>query len=84
MTIVIAFLLIILGTWWMSELLRKRRDLAEANPERWAKEWEEAKGKPDPWPYTSQINRLGFVLRQVKAFFPILGGIFFFMAVMKI
>jgi len=78
--VVIGLWLALLTTWFMGEALRKRIDYAEADPSRWAREFEESRGISAPWPSTEGIDQLAILLRMIKTFTPIAGGILFFLA----
>jgi hypothetical protein len=71
-------LLGLVGSWCMGEMLREQINYAESNAARWADEWEKTKGRKNPWPYTKDIDRLGSLLRIVRTFIPIVGGVLFF------
>jgi hypothetical protein len=65
----------VVGSWWLSESLRRRVGYGEADNMRWEKEFQDARGKSVDWPFTSSIDRVGFLTRQIKAGFTLLGGI---------
>jgi hypothetical protein len=78
--VVIGLWLTLITSWLMSEFLRKRINYAEQDPQRWAREFEESRGKEFPWPYTEGIDSLGILLRFFKTIIPITGGVSFFLA----
>lgn len=65
----------VVGSWWLSESLRRRVEYGEDDNARWEKEFEDARGKSVDWPFTTSIDRVGFLTRQIKAGFTLLGGI---------
>jgi hypothetical protein len=67
----------LVGARRMSELHRTRFAYAEADQERWRKDFELTKGKVDPWPFTLEIERLGAFMRECKTWLPIIGGVLF-------
>ncbi|MFT3783533.1 MAG: hypothetical protein QM790_16085 [Nibricoccus sp.] len=86
LSIVIVFsglALTLFGTWHMARLLDYRVKNAEKNPANWKKGFDDSKGKVDPWPYTQKIEDLGSTLRLLKTFAPLLGGLFFVIAVIQ-
>lgn len=80
--VVTGLLLVLLGTWINSELLREQANYAERNPERWAKELEKFRGVESAWPSTRLIDNIAIGLRVVKTFMPIFGGILFILALL--
>jgi hypothetical protein len=66
----------VVGSWSLSESLRRRIEYGEASPQRWEKEFQDASGKSVAWPFSSSIERIGFLTRQIKAGFTLLGALF--------
>jgi hypothetical protein len=66
----------VVGSWLLSESLRKRVEYGESNSAQWATEFEAAAGKCVAWPFTEGIETLGIQMRRVKAGFTLLGGVF--------
>ena len=60
----------LLGTRLMSKSLYARHEYAEADLDRWGRDYETAKGTPGAWPYTSGIQKLGAALRELKLWAP--------------
>lgn len=66
---------------YMGELHRKRVEYAESSLDRWRKEFSETLGGQGvPWPFTEKIENLGWLTRELKAWLPILAGLFFLIA----
>jgi hypothetical protein len=65
------------GAKVMSELHRERLLYAENDPLRWRGEFDESHGRAVPWPFTSDIESLGYLLRWCKTWLPLGGGILF-------
>lgn len=81
MAITIGFLgLNLLGARWMTVLYKKRCEYANENKEQWEKEFEEAAQVTSSWPYTKLIENLGFWLRLLKAWAPVIAGILFILS----
>lgn len=59
-------------SWWASEEHRKIFEFAEGHGDEWKKQFEEAKGKRTPWPFTQSIEIVGRWLRRVKGAFPLI------------
>lgn len=72
----------LLGAKRMSELHRVRMDYSEEAPERWRREYEAAHGQRVSWPFTDEIERLGFVLRLTKTWLPLAGGLLLLIGVL--
>lgn len=64
----------------LGELHRYRAKYAEKDPVRWEREFQNAKGKLVPWPYTPLILHLATFFRWARLLFPILAGILFVIA----
>jgi hypothetical protein len=54
------------GAWRLSEKLRIQNDYGEANPDRWAREFNEYRQKGSPWPFTKSIENTGKRMRLWK------------------
>ncbi len=81
--VIISLGLGLLGTKWMSELLRRRIDYADADSKRWQREWDATTSLVDPWPYTEGIDLLGRWLRELKAWLPIAAGALFLLGLFR-
>ena len=81
--VVAALLLSVFGAKWMGELHRKQIDRAESNLEIWNSEFKQNAGKRVPWPFTSQIESLGRISREVRVWLPLLAGIAFLIALVS-
>ena len=78
MTIVVIFIGVNLFlTLRMTGLYRQRVEYADDDKDRWNREFEGGENTPSAWPYTSDIQSLGTVIRLLKTWAPILGGIAF-------
>jgi len=55
-------------------LLRRRYSYAEGDPARWAREFEQNKGKDVPWPSTAAIDTIGAILREFRTWLPLIAG----------
>jgi hypothetical protein len=73
----------LLGARWMAELHRARIQHAEKNHLNWQLEYKQTAESNDPWPYTSKIENLGYLLRLAKAWLPLIGGAVFIFALIK-
>jgi hypothetical protein len=80
--VVSALLLSVFSAKWMGELHRKQVNHAESDLGRWGAEFKENAGKRVPWPFTSRIERLGRVTRELKAWLPLLAGMAFLIALL--
>jgi len=65
----------VIGSWCLSESLRRRFEWAEGNKLVWQQEFNDAVGKRVAFPFTSFHERAGFWMRQIKGTFPLLGGL---------
>lgn len=63
------------GAWFLSESLRRRFEWAEGHDSEWTAEFNAAKGKRVPFPFTKAQERLPFWLRQVKGSLPLISAI---------
>jgi hypothetical protein len=70
----------LVGAKVMGELHKKRADYAAEDLERWNRAYEASIGRRDPWPFTVGIEILGRVLREIRTWLPLLGGVAFFIA----
>lgn len=66
----------VIGSWYLSESLRRRFEWAESHEAEWKKEFDEAVGKRDPFPFLERHERAGLLVRQIKGLFPLIGGMF--------
>ena len=64
----------VIGAWFMSESLRKRFEWAEGHDVEWNAEFNAAKGKRVPFPFTAVQESLPLWLRQVKGSFPLISA----------
>lgn len=64
----------------LSEDHRRRMNWAEEHAVQWRKEFNEARGKRSPWPFTQAILNWGRFFRECRAWLPIIGGLFFLIA----
>ena len=74
--VLVALVVNVLGSWILSGRLRSRSFYAESDYERWNREFEDAKGKQTPWPFTATIDGIGKWMRWVKAALTIASGVF--------
>jgi hypothetical protein len=77
-----ALLLLLLGLIQaerMAAFHDARSEYAETSPQRWDNEFEAAKAdtRPNPWPYTAQIERWGSWGRRWKTWLPVVGSVLF-------
>jgi hypothetical protein len=79
-TVVVSLAIGLVGAWKLGGMLRQRAIYAEADRQRWNREFEENSGKETPWPFTSTIDKLAVFLRWTRTFLPVLGGMFFLLA----
>jgi hypothetical protein len=70
----------LVGAWKLGGMLRKRAFYAEADRDRWQREFDVNSGKETPWPFTKTIDNLGTLLRWTRTFLPVAGGAFFVVA----
>ncbi len=66
----------VLGSWVLSELMRSQISRAESNYGGWAKEFAEAKGTSDPWPFSEGMEITGKLMRWTRSTFVLASGIF--------
>jgi hypothetical protein len=83
MVVIVGLGLNVVGVKLMSEQHKSRINYAEANLSRWRLQFEQNTGRVDPWPYTKKIELLGYAMREVKTWFPLIAGVFFIIALMK-
>jgi hypothetical protein len=81
--VIFALLLGVFGAKWMGELHRRQVDHAESDLTRWDAEFKANAGKRVPWPFTSAIEYFGRVMRELKAWLPLLAGIAFLIALIR-
>ncbi|MBN2438511.1 MAG: hypothetical protein JXL20_07905 [Deltaproteobacteria bacterium] len=67
----------LLATRWMICMHYRQFLYAEEDPARWAKEFQESRGKRSFWPYTKKIEYLGIMLRGIKTWAPVLAALLF-------
>ncbi len=67
----------LLATRWMIKWHYKQYLYADANPERWEKEFEKSKTRQTAWPYTEKTQNLGVWLRRLKVWAPVIATVFF-------
>lgn len=81
MATTIAFLgLNLLGSRWMILLYKERCEYANNNKKQWEKEFHEAETAPSSWPYTKSIENIGFALRILKTWAPVIAGLLFILS----
>jgi hypothetical protein len=69
----------LISAWRMSEAHREQCERAEREPRTWNNEYAEFSSKRHAWPFTDEIENLGWVVRGIKTFLPLLsGGIFIY------
>jgi len=73
--VLIALVVNVIGSWVLSELLRKRAFYAESDYPRWAREFNHAYGIITSWPFTDSIDGIGRWMRWIKASITIASGI---------
>jgi len=66
----------VIGTWCLSESIRRRFEWAEGHEADWKTQFDDAVGKRVPFPFTTFHESVGFWMRQIKAVFPLIGAIF--------
>lgn len=71
------------GAYVMSQWHRERIDYASDDLDRWEGECSEALKGHTAWPFTKQIERLGYALRMQKTGLPLLSGALFIIALFK-
>ncbi len=70
----------LLGSGWLGLLLRRRIAYAEENVPRWEKQFDDNKGKSTYWPSSRTIDWSAFALQAAKILLPVIGGVFFLIA----
>jgi hypothetical protein len=73
--VLVALVVNVLGSWILSEVLRRRIFYAEEDYPRWEAEFKVARGKKDPWPFTNAIGNIGRWMRWIKATLTIASGV---------
>ena len=81
--VILGLLVNVAGAKWMGELHRRRIEYAEKDAERWEREFNETKGKIDPWPFSDGIESLGRLMREVRTWLPLVGGVLFLIALLR-
>jgi hypothetical protein len=72
------------GTKLMGEMLCERIRYAEKNYSRWQSEFDTNAIKPNPWPWTKEIELLAKGMREVKIWLPVVaGGLFIVALILK-
>ena len=64
----------VIGSWILSESLRKRIAYGVGNAVKWKEEYDESVAKDVAWPFTDQIQNTGKYMRWVKAGFTLASG----------
>ena len=67
----------LVGAKYLGDLHNRQIAHAGADPERWKREAREALRSGGPWPYTDQIVRVSWVLREIRTWSPLLAFAFF-------
>lgn len=67
----------LVGAKYLGDLHSRQIAHAGADPEQWKREALEALRHGGPWPYTEQIVRVGWVLREIRTWSPLLAFAFF-------
>lgn len=65
----------VVGSWLVSESLRRRFEWAESHASEWRQKFNDAAGKRDAFPFTKFQESAPFWLRQIKASFPVISGL---------
>jgi hypothetical protein len=73
----------LLGARILGGLLRGRIRYAEKNAIRWDREFNESNSGANHFPYTKSIDNIAVVLRELKAWLPLLGGLSFLIALFR-
>jgi len=71
----------LLGPRYLAKQLSQQFDYAQANPAKWADEYAAARAKDSQWPYTEQIHRTSWLLREARVWLPVVAGGLFVVAV---
>jgi hypothetical protein len=58
----------------------ERCDYADADKERWNREFEQSATAKSCWPYTPEIEKRGEFLVQMRTWLPIAAGVLFFVS----
>ena len=66
----------------MSEAHREQCEYAEKESEKWAQEYEAARTAPGAWPFTEEIENIGWVARVLKTLLPLVAGFLFIIGVL--
>jgi hypothetical protein len=67
----------------MSEAHREQCEYAEKESKKWEQEYEAAPNAPGAWPFTDEIENIGWVARGLKTFLPLIAGALFVMGVLS-
>ena len=72
------------GSWLLGELNHARAVGAEKRSSEWNVEWERYKNQTNPlWPFTRSIKAIALIMRQIKVWFPLIGGGLFLIALLR-
>jgi hypothetical protein len=80
--VILSLVISLIGHWYLGGQLRKRIAYAEENTARWTNEFTENVGKSTAWPSTERIDCWAACFRFFKTFLPVIGGVFFFIALL--
>lgn len=61
----------------MSEAHREQCERAEQDPKRWEDEFRDSQGKRTAWPFTEEIENIGWITRSARAYLPLASGLIF-------
>jgi len=73
--VILALATNIIGTWLLSEALRKRVAYGESDEARWKEEFDKYSKISCPWPFTESIDGIGRWMRIIKATFTLVAGV---------
>jgi hypothetical protein len=76
LSVILALLINHASAWYLSWAIRKRVNYGEADSTRWNDEFNDCVGKESSWPYTSSIDAIGTLARNLKGALTILAGLF--------
>ena len=82
--VLFALVVNVFGSWVLGELHRARAVAAETRSREWNREWEQYKTQNNPyWPFTRSIIAVSKTMRHIKAWFPLIGGALFLVALVR-
>jgi hypothetical protein len=81
--IILAIAIHLIGCKQLGESLRRRIKYAEADPQRWRREYEASYGKAGHWPFTAATDGIARMLREVKTWFPLIAGGLFVIGLLR-